>query len=179
MIHAAIHHGHFGASYQNLTKILRLLSWGPYTSLTAISPVISHGSVHLVGLLSKRCCLSATLWRNSRATVLWLRAASGMSIESSNVLPICGRDSQGTSRTREGQTCCRSCRPALRIRDERHAGSQEVTAGEEKHISVWIEVSDRYLFLTYREKGKRYVASGSPQTRSRTPSSWYGIRTRT
>ena len=97
-------------SYQNKD----FSPWGPYTSLTAISPVISHGSVHPSGRCRQPALWWATLWRNSRATVLWLRAASGMSIESSNVLPICGRDSRGTSRTREGQTCCRSCRPALR-----------------------------------------------------------------
>lgn len=121
----------------------------------------------LGSFVAKRTC--------NRTMVMW--AASSMSIRSSNVLPILGRDSQGTSRTREGQTCCKEL-PACttHLRDERHAGSTEATAGEEKHIRVRIEVSDHDISSSRtREKGKRHVSSGSPQTRSRTPSVlvWY------
>jgi len=145
VIHAAIHHGHWRLlpkSYQSLTKILPFLSPVPSILHLLINSDKPWEAYTHRGAVGSRRFGWATSCRNGRATVLWLWAASGMSIESSDVLPILGRNSQGTSRTREGQTCCRRCRHGTtRILDEMHAGSTEATAGEEKNISVRIEVS--------------------------------------
>jgi hypothetical protein len=101
VIPAAIYHGHFGASYQNLTTFIPGPLYFTYCNLNSHQPWEAFTRRVAVG--SQRFGW-ATSCRNGRATVLWLWAASGLSIESSNVLSILGKDSQGTSRTREGQT---------------------------------------------------------------------------
>jgi hypothetical protein len=159
-----------------LTKILPksydFSPWGPYTSLTAVSPVISHGKRTPVGSLSAAGALVGQLCGETA------------------VQPCYGygprracRSSRATSYPSVGGT--RRAR-AVRERDRLVAGAAGLHSAHTGREACWITRGNRgrgeahqcmdrgqrprYLFLTYREKGKRHVASGSPQTRSRTPS---------
>jgi hypothetical protein len=159
-----------------LTKILPksydFYPWGPYTSLTAVSPVISHGKRTPVGSLSA-----------AGALVGQLRVETDVQPYYSYGPRRACRSSRATSYPSLGGT--RRAR-AVRERDrlvEGAAGLHYAPTGRE---ACWINRGHRrrgdahqgtargqrprYLFLTYREKGKRHVSSGSPQTRSRTPS---------
>ena len=98
-------------SYQNLTFLSPILS---YTSLTAISTGSLWEAYTHRGAVGGRRFGWAVSYRNGRAPVLCSGAASGMSIESSAVLPILGRNSQGASRTLAGQNFERSYRHSLR-----------------------------------------------------------------
>ena len=181
LIHAAIHHGHFGASYQNLTKILRLLSPGvPILHLLQSQQSSAMGSVHpsgrcrqpaLVGnFVAKQPCNRAMVTGRvehvdrveQRPTHLWEGLAGHEPY------------ARGTDLLQELPAC------TPRIRDERHAGSQEATAGEEKHISVRIEVSDHDISSSRtgrKENAMSHQAVHRPGAGPR--QSWYGIKTRT
>lgn len=105
VIHAAIHHGILAPLTKILPKSYDFSPWPPILHLLHSQQSSAMGSIHPSG-----CGRQPALWLGSfvlkrtcnRTMVMW--AASGMSIESSDVLPILGRNLQDTSRTREGQT---------------------------------------------------------------------------
>jgi hypothetical protein len=140
--------GHFSASYQNLTKILPksydFYPWPPILHLLQSQQSSAMESIHSSGrcrqpalwlgnFVSKRTCNSAMVIGRvghvdrveRRPTHLWEELAEHEPY------------ARGTDWLKELPAC------TMRIQNERHAGSTEATAGEEKHIGVRIEVSDQ------------------------------------